>query len=238
MRTLAFDLGGDNADVAGAIGIQPDGKIVVAGSARTASRGFDAALLRLNTDGSRDSSFGNNGVAWFDFGRQLDDLLSTVMVDAAGRIWIAGSRQFSGADRDFIVARVRPDGSALDTDFCGSGFRAVAFDLDSRKTDVAYDMLLQSDGKIVLAGYASTEAGSNFATARLTPDCALDATFGTGGKLYGSFETGMAGSDGNAIAFGGSGIVVAGFASAIGVDGQFGIAQLKLDLIFSNAFER
>jgi len=237
IRIVAFDLGGDNTDTAGAIGIQPDGKIVVAGAARTATRGFDAALLRLNADGSRDSSFGNNGAAWFDFGRQKDDIASSVKIDAAGRIWISGVRQYDGNDYDFLVARVRADGSALDSDFCGSGFRAVAFDLDTRKTDVVYDMLLQSDGKVVLAGYASTDAGSNFATARLRTDCALDATFGSGGKLYGSFDASMAGNDGTAVAFGGSGVVLAGFASAIEVDGQFGIAQIKLDLIFSDAFE-
>lgn len=78
---------------------------------------------------------------------------------------------------------------------------------------------------------------SNFATARLKTDCALDATFGSGGKLYGSFDAAMAGNDGTAVAFGGSGVVLAGFASANDVDGQFGIAQIKLDLIFSNAFE-
>ena len=237
IRTLAFDLGGDNTDTVGAIGIQPDGKIVVAGAARTASRGFDAALLRLNADGTRDTSFGNNGAAWFDFGRQKDDIASSVKIDAAGRIWISGVRQYDGNDYDFLVARVLADGSALDTDFCGSGFRAVAFDLDSRKTDVVYDMLLQSDGKVVLAGYASTDAGSNFATARLRTDCALDATFGSGGKLYGPFDASMVGNDGTAVAFGGSGIVLAGYASGIDVGGQFGVAQLKLDLIFSNAFE-
>jgi hypothetical protein len=146
-------------------------------------------------------------------------------------------RQYDGNDYDFLVARVLADGSALDTDFCGSGFRAVAFDLDSRKTDVVYDMLLQSDGKVVLAGYASTDTGSNFATARLRTDCALDATFGSGGKLYGPFDASMVGNDGTAVAFGGSGIVLAGYASGIDVGGQFGVAQLKLDLIFSNAFE-
>jgi uncharacterized delta-60 repeat protein len=238
IRTVAFDLGGDGADVAGAVAILPDGKILATGATRTASSGVDAALLRLNTDGTRDTSFGNNGAAWFDFGRQLDDLANTVKLDAAGRIWIAGARQFSGSDSDFVVARVRADGSALDTDFCGSGYRSVPFDLDSRKTDAALDLLLQSDGKVVLAGSATTEAGSNFAVARLLPDCNLDTAFGSGGKLLGAFAATMAGSDQTSAAFGGSGIVLGGHASAIDTEGQFGVAQIKLDLIFTNDFER
>ncbi len=251
IRMAAFDLGGNNMDAATTVALQPDGKIVAAGFANTASNGFDAAVLRLNADGTPDASFGNFGRASFDFGgHHLDDQITTVKLDAAGRIWIAGTYQFAGSDTDFLVARLRTDGT-LDTDFCGSGVKTIPFDVDSattaRKTDVAWDLLLQSDGKVVLTGYASNGTangdGMDFAAARLTSACALDPTFGTGGKLHGRFAGAMPYNKATAASFGGSGIILAGAAADIDTtggdskNGQFGVAMIRLDLIFANGFE-
>lgn len=237
MRVAAFDLGGNNADTPLAVAIQPDGKIIAAGVASTAT-GTDAALLRLNANGTLDASFGNNGRAWFNFGQALnDDGATSIRIDRRGRIWVAGIRQWGGTDHDFIVARVLADGSGLDPGFCSVGYRAVPFDLDAIKTDLAYTMLLQSDGKIVLAGVASVAGGTRFAAARLLPNCNLDPTFGTGGKLTGAFAATAAHSRATAAAFGGSGIVLAGSGGTTNTDGHFSVAQIRLDLILTDGFD-
>lgn len=237
VRAVSLDLGGDNNEFPAAVAIQPDGKIVVAGSAATATSGRDILLLRFNADGTRDTSFGNNGAAWFDLGRQRDDVATALEIDAAGRLWLAGYRQYGGTDLDMFVARVRADGSALDSGFNGIGYRSVSFDLGTRKTDVANDLLLQSDGKIVLAGTVVTDTGSHFAAARLLPDGASDHSFGDWGILHGAFSTTRAQNGGNAVALGGSGIVLAGICYDGTEDGQFGVAQIRLDAIFANGFE-
>lgn len=255
-----FDLGGESSnvdsDLALATAVQPDGKIVVAGYVATTSNGYDAAVLRLNADGTPDESFGNVGRATFDFGNHHhDDQFLDVKVDGAGRIWLAGAYQYAtGTDTDFLVARLRSDGTR-DTDFCnGKGYQTVPFDLDTAttrvRTDGAWQLLLQPDGKIVLVGIASNGAaggnGADFAVARLLPDCQLDPAFGPdgNGKLHGRFDDAMPLSMVTAAAFGGSGIVLAGAAAnlyegtLIRIGGQFGVAMIRLDAIFTNGFER
>lgn len=252
IRLAAFDLGGNNTDIPLTTAIQRDGKIVVAGAAYTASNGIDAAVLRLNADGTPDSSFGNVGRVAFDFdGHHLDDQIGDVKIDGAGRIWLAGAYQWSGTDSDFVVARLRPDGT-LDTDFCnGHGYRTVAFDLDEgtsgQMTDTALRLLLQPDGKIVLTGSASNGAangdGYDFAAARLRPDCSLDPTFGTSGKLHGRFAGAFTYNQATDASFGGSGIVLSGYAassydtSGQPTDGQFAVAMIRIDEIFGNGFD-
>lgn len=252
-RMAAFDLGGTNTDIAYAVTIQADGKILAAGASTISETGTKATVLRLNADGTPDNAFGNTGRASFDFrGQQMLTLLTAIQVDRSGRIWVAGYTQFSGTDTDFIVARLHPDGT-LDTAFCnGSGYKTVPFDLDSATTvkrgDQAWGMLLQSDGRIVLTGFASNgEAngyGDDFAAARLMPDCSLDPSFGSGGKLHAHFASAMPVSKVMDAHFGGSGIVLAGFAANVDIandyyvgGGQFGVAMIRLDLIFSDGFD-
>ncbi len=254
IRVAAFDLGGNNADYPAALAIQPDGKIVVAGYAMTGANGFEGAVLRLNADGTPDASFGNVGRVSFDFGNHgRDDMLTAVKVDGAGRIWLGGVYQWAGNDHDFLVGRLLANG-ALDPGFCfGTGYTTVAFDLDQTTTrqmdDQAMNLLLQSDGGIVLTGSASNGAadgkGYDFAAARLMPACSLDTTFGTNGKLHGRFANTATYNVATDSAFGGSGIVLAGAAASTydpvnynTTDGQFGAAMIRLDLIFTDGFER
>jgi len=237
VRTVGLELGGNNGEYGLAVAIQGDGKIVVAGAATITATDLDVLLLRFNADGTRDASFGNNGAAWFDLGRHLADVAYALRIDDADRLWIAGTRQFDGVDTDMFAARVLADGSALDTGFITNGYQTVPFDLDSRKTDGANDLLLQPDGKIVLIGSATTGNGAHFAAARLLPNGAYDSTFGTGGKLHGAFSPTLTGNEASAATFGGSGIVLAGHAGNVEEDGQFGVAMIGLDEIFANGFE-
>lgn len=254
MRVVAFDLGGGGTDMARALAIQNDGKIVVVGTADTTSSGSDAAVLRLNADGTLDSSFGSLGRATFDFGgHHLDDVVNDVKVDGAGRIWLAGSYQQAFNDTDFLVARLRPDGT-LDTAWRGTGYETLAFNLDAdttqRETDAASSLLLSADGTIVLAGSASNGeangAGTDFAAVRLLTDGTPDPRFGpigSPGKLHGRFAPAMPINRATGAAFGGSGIVLAGLAAdrdqnGDTTDGQFGVAMIRVDRIFRNGFER
>lgn len=241
IRVVAFDLGGDGADYAQALAIQGDGKIVVAGYADMAS-GSAAAVLRLNADGTPDASFGNGGrVTFASFGG-----FSDVEIDGAGRIWLAGGYPQAGKGYDFLVARLRANG-ALDTDFNGAGYQTVAFDLVAGGTDSANKLLLQPDGKLVLAGLAVYTSSNDyeFAAARLLPDGSLDPRFGVGGKLYGLYGTQGERhlSQAADAAFAGNRIVLAGSDCYYDADiehwtnWQFGVAMIRLDTIFANGFE-
>jgi uncharacterized delta-60 repeat protein len=95
--TVTIDFG-VLSDVADSAALQPDGKIVVAGSTQADE---DVAVARLNANGSLDAGFGVAGKATVDFGAATFG--HAVALQRNGRIVVAGQR--SGSD-DFAVARL------------------------------------------------------------------------------------------------------------------------------------
>ena len=156
-----------------AAALQRDGKMVLVGWTMASS--IDFAIARYNPDGSPDLGFGTDGIVTTDFALQ-PDFATAVAVQADGKILVAGY------NNDFILARYNPDGS-LDTTFDGDG--AVSTDF-SGGGDSARVILLQGDGKIILAGISvSSIIGStyDFALARYNPDGSLDTSFDGDGKV-------------------------------------------------------
>ncbi len=211
------DLG--STDAARSIALQPDGKIVVAG-VRCSPADCDFAVLRYQTDGNLDATFGTGGVVTTD--RGPNDQLNGVAIQLDGKI-VVGGLIYSGAQYDFAVARYETDGS-LDSSFGTGGVVTTDFGANAR----AFGIRLASGGKIVLAGTRAFDtAGTNFALARYNSDGGLDSSFGSGGKVTtdfaGSYEAGRA------IDLDTSGsIVVAGSAEIAGNLG-FGVALYKPD---------
>jgi serralysin len=168
------------------VAVQADGKILVAGTAGTAYNGsvyFDFALARYNPDGSLDTTFDGDGKLTTDFGSSNDSGQS-VTVQADGKILVAGSGL-----SDFMLARYNPDGS-LDTTFDGDG--KVTTDFGST-VDSGRSVVVQADGKILVAGTSLNGSGSDFALARYNADGTLDNGFGTGGKVttdFGGYDWG------------------------------------------------
>jgi uncharacterized delta-60 repeat protein len=200
---------GVGSDSAYAVAIQSDGKIVAVGQAARTASTYDFGVARYNPDGSLDTSFDGDGKAMTDLGG-FSDLASGVAVQPDCRIVAAGaSYQLSGAS-DFGLVRYNANGS-LDASFDDDGRVITNFGVPG---DAAHAMVLQSDGKIVVAG----EANGDFALARYNADGSLDATFAPDGKIttdLGTGDTGMAmavQADGR--------IVVAGYSAqgATGVD--------------------
>lgn len=177
---LTTKIGDGTADFAQAIAIQPDGKIVAAGASYD-NGGRSAALVRYNTDGTLDTSFGVGGKVSTPVVRAF-----AVAIQPDGKIVAAGDN-FSPA----AVFRYNNDGS-LDTSFGIGGIMSVSF----YDADIAYAVALQPDGKIVIAGYGDGTFSSaqyhttDFALARLNTDGSLDRTFGVGGKVIAPMGSG------------------------------------------------
>ncbi len=162
-----------------ALAQQPDGKLVAAGFSFVSVGGparETFALARVLSDGAIDTSFGMNGrvLTWFGHVGSAQG----VAIAPDGKIVAAG-----GVNGNMAVARYNPDGS-LDPTFSGNGKRVVSV---SRSGDGANAVAVQPDGKIVLAGYATTVTGSDFALTRLNPNGSLDTGFGTKGVVLASF---------------------------------------------------
>lgn len=134
-----------------------------------------------------DPSFGGDGRVTTDFGSRATS--QDIAVQPDGRIIVAGkSTARRGDDRDFAAARYLPNGD-LDPDFGGDGRVTTDFG----RNDHAIAILLQPDGKVILAGTSGAgrrEAGqeTDYALVRYTSKGRLDRTFGTAGKVMTSFE--------------------------------------------------
>ena len=188
-----------------AMAIQPDGKIIAAGSV-----GPDFAIVRLNPNGSIDTAFGADGIAVTSFGRPSQ--ITSVALQPYGKIVAAGFAQVVGGNlTEFAVARYNPDGSS-DTSFDADGKVTTSFNISSSATAVR----VQRNGKIVALGSAlSNTTGLDFAVARFNINGSLDATFDTDGKQTTDFFGGDDIASAAAVQYNGS-IVATGAASRDG----------------------
>ena len=155
------------------------GQTLVAGRATT-NFNSDFAVARYNADGSLDTSFGVNGLVTTDLG-STEDIAFSIVVQPNGKIILAGQTLgSSGTSYDFALARYHTNG-ALDTSFGVGGVATADF---SGGLDVAYDVALQGDGKVVVSGRASDENYSyRVGVMRFDANGVLDASFDTDGKV-------------------------------------------------------
>ncbi len=160
------------------VAIQPDGKIVTAG---TSNYEQDSGLYlgefgvsRHNADGTLDGSFSDDGRQTTSFGPNLGAYAQAVALQADGKIVVAGNQRESNVVDPYVhlaVARYRADGS-LDPTFSGDGKLTVA---DFGDYSTANAVAIQADGKIVVAG--------GTALVRFNADGSFDPGFSDDGKV-------------------------------------------------------
>lgn len=182
---VTTDVANDGWDRAYALVLQPDGKLLAAGTSES-----DFALVRYNADGTPDVSFGTGGKVTTNMG---DDAYALVL-QPDGKVVAGGHSGLLS-----VLVRYEADGT-LDADF-GTGGKVVITDLYAG----AYALVAQPDGKLV-AGGGNYPSGL-FALARYNVDGTPDPDFGVGGKVVGSGEGEAAGlalqPDGKLVAVGG-----------------------------------
>jgi uncharacterized delta-60 repeat protein len=155
---------GPNRDIASAVALQPDGKIVAAGySDRGSPFGNGFALARYNPDGSLDSLFGSATLPGTTV-TATHGGAEAVVLQPDGRILAGGSIWAGSDDWDFALVRYKPNG-ALDKGFGRRGVAEVSF---GPGFDWAYDLALQPNGRVVAAGMTSPPGSydGDFALAR------------------------------------------------------------------------
>jgi uncharacterized delta-60 repeat protein len=168
--------GGD--DVARAIAIQPDGKIVAVGE-RHGSGVSLLAVSRYNVDGSLDSSFDGDGKLIWDLNN--GDIYSEVAIQGDGKIIIGGTCSCDAPRDQLLVIRLTGDGS-LDTTFNEKGYVTTGF--GTHNDAFLQGLAIQPDGKILVGGYKDYDSyHGDFILVRYNIDGRLDAGFGSGGKV-------------------------------------------------------
>jgi uncharacterized delta-60 repeat protein len=136
----------------------------------------DISLVRLLTDGSPDTTYGDDGEVIIDLGKAESGYGAALQAD--GKILIAGDT-WEPYNRDAIVVRTTSSGD-LDPTFGTDGVANIAFGEDFEQFN---ELVLQSDGTIVVAGSSGAGGYRDFIVARVLSDGSLDQTFDYDGKV-------------------------------------------------------
>lgn len=209
-------------DVANAMAIQSNGKIVVAGRAANATDD-DFAIARYNSSGSFDNSFGSSGRVTTNIGR--DDEAFGVAIQTDGKIVAAGV----GGSFYFGLARYDASGNLDATFGTGGKVKTLVQPYGNAATAVG----IQADGKIVAVGYAF-DTKEEFALARYNTDGSLDAGFGTGGTV--TTPVGASADKIDALAIQGNQKLVVGGWTHNGVDDDFALARYNTNGTLDGTF--
>ncbi|MGB0918236.1 MAG: T9SS type A sorting domain-containing protein [Flavobacteriales bacterium] len=154
-----------------------DGRITVSGYTKVAGNEFNSFLVRYNSDGTLDNTFGDNGKLVTNFTSEQDAFLELVM-SSGGHVYACGQID-NGPVTNMLVAKFNPDGS-LDNTFSFDGKVETSINGDA---DRSADLLIQPDGKILVVGSSDNGVNRDFAMVRYNHDGTLDNTFGSGGMV-------------------------------------------------------
>jgi uncharacterized delta-60 repeat protein len=227
----AFGAGGKDTidfnsrnDRAFGIAVQPGDKIVLAGVAGVPNPVSTAfALVRYDgASGTLDNSFGDNGKAVWNVGEA--DTGGRIALESNGGILLAGTAHVGGS-YNFAVLHFDAGGHPDLTINHMQGQTVIDF---AGATDLARDLALEADGKIVVVGRATIGGSGDFALARLNPDGTVVNGFGADGKVTTEFGGGAAAA-GVALQPADGKIVVVGQAGNNG--GDFALARYENDRI-------
>jgi len=178
-------------DFAADLVIQPsDNRIIVTGQSNN-DGDLEFALVRYNTDGTLDTSFGSGGVVTTPVGSGFDYAHALVIQPFDNKIVVTGSSA-SGIKYNFALVRYNTNGT-LDTGF---GAEGVVTTPVGSGFDSAYAIGIDNDGKILAAGYSNNGSNFDFALVRYNTDGTLDTGFGAEGVV----TTPVGSNDDNAFA--------------------------------------
>ena len=216
-----------NIDRASAIQVQPDGKIVAAGTTLTGNYNF--IIKRFSPNGSLDHTFNGAGYNLTDFGGA--DQVTGLVIQPDGKVVVCGYSAIAGNSYDFSMVRYKANG-IIDSTFDLDGKVSTAF---STGIDEANAIALQPDGKIVLTGKAYNGTNFDFGVARYNTDGSLDNSFDMDGMV--TTTVGTADDFGNALCIQPDGkILVAGIGVISGMD-QFIVIRYNTDGSLDNTFD-
>jgi uncharacterized delta-60 repeat protein len=151
-----------------ALAVQPDGKIIAAGYIVNSL----FALVRFNTNGTIDSSFGTDGRVLTAFAGQHYIFCNAMALQSDGYIVTAGN-----VGCDIGICRYKPNG-VPDSTFGTNGQQVI----DAGGCDKANAIAIQPDKKIIIAGGSTTGITGVFLLLRITATGVVDSSFGTNGK--------------------------------------------------------
>jgi uncharacterized delta-60 repeat protein len=173
---VLYDRGGNDRGLG--LALQGDGKIVATGYTYSGVQ-RDVLLLRYDTRGVLDPTFGIGGVVTYSSPGAATDIGFGVVVQSDGAIVVVGETS-NGTNQDALVLRYTTGGS-LDNGFGSGGvFRYAG---PGNNMDRAFAAAIQKDARIVVAGATVVNSKDDVLLFRLNTNGTLDTTFGVGGVV-------------------------------------------------------
>ena len=181
--------GGPNMDVwTTAVTVTSDDKIMIVGTSPDNSWDYRMKVYRLNTDGSLDTSFSNDGMRNVNFPGGVDHLANAVVMTGDKTI-VGGSAAASWSRHDMGIAQLKANGQN-DLGGFADGKGKLYVDFGFGDSDVR-ELLVQADGKIVAIGESQVfDNDDSVAVTRLNADGSLDTSFSGDGKFAHDFGNG------------------------------------------------
>ena len=220
------DIGYDGG--AHSVAIQNDGKIVAVGDSYDGKNWY-YAIVRYNSDGSLDNTFGSGGKVITAIGSK-NDHAESVAIQNYGKIVAAGYSYSSSSKWDFAIVRYHSDGT-LDSTFSNDG--KVTTDIGS-DWDRAYSVAIQNDGKIVAAGYNNNSGNYDFTIVRYNSNGSLDNTFSDDGIVMTAI--GSSYEEAYSVAIQNNGKIVAAGRSKNSGNDDFAVVRYNSDGSLDNTF--
>jgi uncharacterized delta-60 repeat protein len=170
---------GSGSGVAQSVVVQADGKILLGGTSRDNYGNSHFSLVRLNVNGTLDTSFDSDGIV--NAGNASKGY--SISIQADGKILLGGTSIVGFESNTLGLVRFNIDGS-LDTSFDVDGM--VVSNINYWGFESGNSVALQTDHKILLAGsYYDYESGANgFIISRFNDNGSLDTSFNGTGKVY------------------------------------------------------
>ncbi|MBN8567503.1 MAG: T9SS type A sorting domain-containing protein [Flavobacteriales bacterium] len=199
---------------------QSNGKFVVAGYSTGSQDSI--SVIRLNANGSLDTTFATNGKYNTAFGSSMNEIWG-IAIQTDDRIVLAG--RVSGSSYNSIetlTVRLTSNGQ-LDTSFNSTGFAAVDFKLNAQ--DAVNDVLLLPNGSILIMG--SSNQDSEFAMLQFSPNGSINTNFGNNGRFFVSVGNGQVAWINEGLLLPNNDLLVGGLVvPEVGGKGQFGMVKL------------
>ena len=197
---------------------QADGRFLAVGFSDQGD--FDFAVVRTTAGGQPDPSFSGDGKITIDLAG-ADDRAFGATVQSDGKIVLVGESG-AGAGRRMSIVRLEADGD-LDPTFSTDG-KLVLPQHQTGSADGARDVVIQSGGRIVVAGSSTVGGKTSFALAGLEPDGDFDPGFGEAGKV--TADLGVSSDDSiDELTLGAADVIVAAGSS----NDEFGVARFESD---------
>lgn len=213
---------GKKAELARAIVVQSDGKIVIAGpiehdpaATGDAARDTDIAVVRFTATGQLDQTFGTNGITRLDLSTGIvsgtafrGDTVWGLTLLPGDQLLVIGGKLANGADRtdtDYAVVKLTASGT-VDPTFGTNGL--VTLDIGSG-VDNPRTAIVQPDGKLIVSGHTSDAGVITTVLFRLLPDGQFDPNFGRDGVVNVALLAFVA--EAYDVAFQGPNLIIAGY---------------------------